>query len=40
MKTENLEKLVWNLYDKSEYVIYIKKIKASIKSWTRVIRFI
>ena len=33
MKTENDGKLVANLHDKPEYVIHIKKLKASIKSW-------
>ena len=33
MKIEKFEKLVANLHDKTEYVIHIKKFKASIKSW-------
>ena len=33
MKIEKFEKLVANLHDKTEYVIDIKKIKTSIKSW-------
>ena len=32
MKIVKVEKLVTNLHDKTEYVIHIKKFKASIKS--------
>ena len=32
MKIEKVKKLVPNLYDNNEYVIHIKKIKASIQS--------
>ena len=31
MKIENIEKLIANLHDKTEYVIRIKKFKTSIK---------
>ena len=33
MKIEKVEKLVSNLHDKTEYVIHIRNLKASIKSW-------
>ena len=34
MKIEKVEKLVTNLYDKTEYVIHIRNLKqALIKSW-------
>ena len=33
MKNGKVEKLIANLHDKTEYFIYIKKSKASVKSW-------
>ena len=33
IKIEKFEKLAAKLHDKTEYVIQIKKFKASIKSW-------
>ena len=33
MKTEKVEKLVTSLHDKTEYVIQIRNLKQSMKSW-------
>ena len=35
VKIEEDEKFFANLHNKTEYVIYIKKLKTSIKSWIR-----
>ena len=32
-KLKKIKKLTANLYDKNEYVIHIKNLKTSIKSW-------
>ena len=36
MKIEKVGKFLTKLHDKKEYVKYIKKIKASIKSWISI----
>ena len=33
MQVEKVQKIVANLHNKKEYVIHIKKLKGSIKSW-------
>ena len=32
-KIEKIEKLALNLHDKTEYALYIRKLKKNIKSW-------
>ena len=36
MKIEKVGKLATNLHDKTEYVIHIRNLKASIKPWINV----